>query len=186
MEDLTNLIGAWFNFLRWIVCSWKEEWKQVLNFSWSENEEAAVKLRVNALIKRASLFIQQCKVKYIHLTTLNCDSIATYSFKTPFNQNNHRRTQARIPSWALLTLPPLWNLILTMLTSTITEARLGKCIENFRIACPIHSTKFLPQVHLLIDQINAAIVDFNKAVDLQPNFPVAYVQKLYTDYRLKQ
>jgi len=39
------------------------------------------------------------------------------------------------------------------------------------------------QVHLLIDQINAAIVDFNKAVDLQPNFPVAYVQKLYTDYR---
>ena len=41
-------------------------------------------------------------------------------------------------------------------------------------------------MHLLIDQINAAIVDFNKAVDLQPNFPVAYVQKLYTDYRLKQ
>merc|ERR1712059_182069 len=39
------------------------------------------------------------------------------------------------------------------------------------------------QVHLLIDQINAAIVDFNKAVALQPNFPVAYVQKLYTDYR---
>ena len=39
------------------------------------------------------------------------------------------------------------------------------------------------QVHLLIDQINAAIVDFNKAVTLQPNFPVAYVQKLYTDYR---
>ena len=39
------------------------------------------------------------------------------------------------------------------------------------------------QVHLLIDQMNAAIVDFNKAVTLQPNFPVAYVQKLYTDYR---
>ena len=73
-----------------------------------------------------------------------------------------------------------------MLTSTITEARLGECIKNFRIAFPIHFTKFLPQVHLLIDQINAAIVDFNKAVDLQPNFPVAYVQKLYTDYRLKQ
>ena len=65
MEDLTNLIGAWFNFLRWIVCSWREEGKQVLNFSWSENEEAAVKLRVNALIKRASLFIQQCKVIYL-------------------------------------------------------------------------------------------------------------------------
>ena len=38
-------------------------------------------------------------------------------------------------------------------------------------------------MHLLIDQINMAIVDFNKAVALQPNFPVAYVQKLYTDYR---
>ena len=70
-----------------------------------------------------------------------------------------------------------------MLTSTITEARLCVGIKKFRILCPIH---FLPQVHLLIDQINAAIVDFNKAVDLQPNFPVAYVQKLYTDYRLKQ
>ena len=43
--------------------------------------------------------------------------------------------------------------------------------------------KCVSQVHLLIDQINAAIVDFNKAVTLQPNFPVAYVQKLYTDYR---
>ena len=30
----------------------------------AETEEAAVKLRVNALIKRASLFIQQCKVRY--------------------------------------------------------------------------------------------------------------------------
>ena len=30
----------------------------------AENDEAAVKLRVNALIKRASLFIQQCKVRY--------------------------------------------------------------------------------------------------------------------------
>ena len=40
-----------------------------------------------------------------------------------------------------------------------------------------------PQVHLLIDQINLAIVDFSKAVALQPAFPVAYVQKLYTDYR---
>ena len=26
-------------------------------------------------------------------------------------------------------------------------------------------------------------MDFNKAVTLQPNFPVAHVQKLYTDYR---
>ena len=39
------------------------------------------------------------------------------------------------------------------------------------------------QVHLLIDETNKAIVDFSRAVSLQPNFPVAHVQKLYTDYR---
>ena len=38
-------------------------------------------------------------------------------------------------------------------------------------------------MHLLIDETNKAIVDFSKAVSLQPNFPVAHVQKLYTDYR---
>ena len=41
----------------------------------------------------------------------------------------------------------------------------------------------LHQVHLLIDETNKAIVDFSRAVSLQPNFPVAHVQKLYTDYR---
>ena len=35
----------------------------------------------------------------------------------------------------------------------------------------------------MIDETNKAIVDFSKAVTLQPNFPVAHVQKLYTDYR---
>ena len=39
------------------------------------------------------------------------------------------------------------------------------------------------QVHLLIDSINKAIVDFNKSVSLNPNFPVAFAQKLFTDYR---
>jgi mitochondrial import receptor subunit TOM70 len=39
------------------------------------------------------------------------------------------------------------------------------------------------QVHLLIDSINKAIVDFNKSVSINPNFPVAYAQKLFTDYR---
>ena len=39
------------------------------------------------------------------------------------------------------------------------------------------------QVHLLIDATNKAIVDFTKASSLQPNFAVAYIQKLYTDYR---
>ncbi len=39
------------------------------------------------------------------------------------------------------------------------------------------------QVHLLTDSINKAIVDFNKSVSINPNFPVAYSQKLFTDYR---
>ena len=39
------------------------------------------------------------------------------------------------------------------------------------------------QVYLLIEQIDNAIADFNKAVELNPEFPIAYVQKLYTDYR---
>jgi import receptor subunit TOM70 len=32
-------------------------------------------------------------------------------------------------------------------------------------------------------QDHQVIVDFNKAVTLKPNFPVAHVQKLYTNYR---
>ena len=39
------------------------------------------------------------------------------------------------------------------------------------------------QVNLLTEQIDDAAQDFNKAVTLNPNFPIAYVQKLYTDYR---
>ena len=39
------------------------------------------------------------------------------------------------------------------------------------------------QVNLLTEQVDSAAEDFNKAVTLNPNFPVAYVQKLYTDYR---
>ena len=39
------------------------------------------------------------------------------------------------------------------------------------------------QVNLLTEQIDAATTDFEKAVTLNPDFPIAYVQKLYTDYR---
>jgi len=96
-----------------------------------EDQEAAVKLRVNALIKRASLFIQQCKdpSKDPQL------SFADFEMAVQLDPDN----------------------------ADIYHHR--------------------GQVHLLIDELNKAIVDFNKAVALQPNFPVAYVQKLYTDYR---
>jgi len=89
------------------------------------------KLRVNALIKRASLFIQRCK-------------------------DPQKDPELSFADFALaVEIDP----------------------ENADI---YHHRG---QVHLLIDQINAAIVDFNKAVALKPSFPVAYVQKLYTDYR---
>merc|ERR1712183_150506 len=96
-----------------------------------ENPEVGVKLRVNALIKRASLYIQQCKdpTKDPQL------SFADFTTAVELDPEN----------------------------ADIYHHR--------------------GQVHLLIDQINQAIVDFNKAVTLQPNFPVAQVQKLYTDYR---
>ena len=95
------------------------------------DETVGVKFRVNALIKRASLYIQQCKDPSKD-PQLSFDDFSRAVELDPENADiyHHRG-----------------------------------------------------QVHLLIDQINAAIVDFSKAVALQPNFPVAYVQKLYTDYR---
>ncbi|XP_032787115.2 mitochondrial import receptor subunit TOM70 [Daphnia magna] len=39
------------------------------------------------------------------------------------------------------------------------------------------------QVYMLLDQANEAISDFAKAVSLNGDFPIALVQKLYTDYR---
>ena len=35
----------------------------------------------------------------------------------------------------------------------------------------------------MTEQISKAISDFEKALEINPNFPIAYVQKLYTDYR---
>lgn len=96
-----------------------------------ENSEVEPKLRVNALIKRASLFIQQCK------------------------------DPSKDPQ--------------------LSFADFAKAVELEPDNADVYHHR--GQVHLLIDELNKAIVDFNKAVSLQPNFPVAYVQKLYTDYR---
>ena len=35
----------------------------------------------------------------------------------------------------------------------------------------------------MTDQTDKATADFVRAVELNPDFPIAYVQKLYTDYR---
>ena len=42
------------------------------------------------------------------------------------------------------------------------------------------------QVRLLTDNTADAVKDFEKSVDLNPTFPIAYVQKLYTEYRAAQ
>jgi import receptor subunit TOM70 len=34
-----------------------------------------------------------------------------------------------------------------------------------------------------MEKVTEALNDFNKAVTVNPNFPIAYVQKCYTDYR---
>ena len=39
------------------------------------------------------------------------------------------------------------------------------------------------QVKLLTENTSEAIKDFEKSVELNPTFPIAYVQKLYTEYR---
>lgn len=38
-------------------------------------------------------------------------------------------------------------------------------------------------MNLLLDNVDEAKSDFEKAVELNPDFGVAYVQKCYTDYR---
>ena len=96
-----------------------------------KEETASASIRVNALIKRASLYIQQCK------------------------------DPSKDPE--------------------LSFADFQKAVELDPDNADIYHHR--GQVHLLIDATNKAIVDFTKASSLQPNFAVAYIQKLYTDYR---
>ena len=115
----------------------------------ADDNAVQTKLRVNALIKRASLYIQRCKDP----STDPQLSFADFSRAVDLDPDNadiyHHRGQVGL-----------------------------HIISN--LYCN-YNDQF--QVHLLIDETNKAIVDFSKAVSLQPNFPVAHVQKLYTDYR---
>jgi import receptor subunit TOM70 len=40
------------------------------------------------------------------------------------------------------------------------------------------------QYHILLENVEEAVKDFEKSVALSPNFPVAHVQKCYTDFRM--
>ena len=51
---------------------------------------------------------------------------------------------------------------------------------HLEIICP--HVRFV-QVKLLTENTSEAIKDFEKSVELNPTFPIAYVQKLYTEYR---
>merc|ERR1711997_1353192 len=96
-----------------------------------DDEKAMPALRANALIKRASLFIQRCK-------------------------------------------DPQQDPLLSF-----------KDFENALVIDPDNADVYhhRGQVHLLTEQIDKAISDFEKALEINPGFPIAYVQKLYTDYR---
>jgi len=96
-----------------------------------ENQSASPKVRANALIKRASLFIQRCK---------DPQQDSLLSFKD-----------------------------------------FEKAIEIDPTNADVYHHR--GQVHLLTEQIDKAISDFDKALEINPEFPIAYVQKLYTDYR---
>merc|ERR1719511_450438 len=96
-----------------------------------DNDSCHSQIRVNALIKRASLIIQSCKDPIQD----PIKAMADFSSAQEIDENN----------------------------ADIYHHR--------------------GQVNLLTEQMDAAANDFNKAVDLDPDFPVAYIQKLYTDYR---
>lgn len=96
-----------------------------------ESEEADVKLRVNALIKRASLYIQQVK---------DPQKDPELSF------NDFKKAEELDPE--------------------------NPDIYHHR-----------GQVNLLMDQTQLAINDFNRSIQLNPNFPIAFVQKIFTECR---
>lgn len=97
-----------------------------------DNESCNKRLRSNALIKRASLYIQQCK-------------------------DPEKDPQMAMDDFV-------------------------KAVEIDPENADVYHHR--GQVNLLTENIEEASRDFDRAVELNPSFPVAYVQKLYTDYRL--
>ena len=125
-QDLSKLLRGTFYILN------KQQNEAMLDLSSViDNEDTDKKIRVNALIKRASLYIQQCK------------------------------DPSQDPLRAM--------------------ADFSKAEEIDEDNADIYHHR--GQVNLLTEQIDAASKDFAKAVQINPDFPVAYVQKLFTDYR---
>lgn len=63
-----------------------------------------------------------------------------------------------------------------------------ECLKDFEMAAELGADisdvyHHRGQVQLLMDRTEQARDDFGKAVELNPEFPIAYVQKCYADYR---
>ncbi|CAK1540524.1 unnamed protein product [Leptosia nina] len=66
-----------------------------------------------------------------------------------------------------------------------------KCLEDFANAAQLDSSNsdiyhHRGQVYLLLEKMDEATSEFAKAVELNPDFSIAYIQKCYADYRHAQ
>lgn len=66
-----------------------------------------------------------------------------------------------------------------------------RCLDDFAKAAELEPKNsdiyhHRGQVYLLLERMNEATNEFTKAVELNPNFPIAYIQKCYADYRHAQ
>lgn len=66
-----------------------------------------------------------------------------------------------------------------------------RCLEDFAYAAQLDSNNsdiyhHRGQVYLLLERMDEATSEFSKAVELNPDFSIAYIQKCYADYRHAQ
>ncbi|KAG6463954.1 mitochondrial import receptor subunit TOM70 [Manduca sexta] len=66
-----------------------------------------------------------------------------------------------------------------------------RCLEDFAFAAQLDSNNsdiyhHRGQVYLLLERMDEATSEFSKAVELNPDFSIAYIQKCYADYRHAQ
>uniref|UniRef100_T1IZN4 Mitochondrial import receptor subunit TOM70 n=1 Tax=Strigamia maritima TaxID=126957 RepID=T1IZN4_STRMM len=80
------------------------------------------------------------------------------------------------------------NALIKLGSLKIQEDRPDKALEYFAVAekldpnnCDIYHHR--GQINLMMDNMQNALQDFSRAVELNPSFPIAYVQKCYADCR---
>lgn len=80
------------------------------------------------------------------------------------------------------------NILIKRASLNMQLDKIDECLKDFELAahlCPDISDVYhhRGQVSLLMDKTEKAREDFNRAVELNPHFPIAFVQKCYADYR---